>query len=110
MKSGPVIYLRNSDKEIQDNKNIIGNISFNKLIDLQNKENNTNNYSDELIFLDNDYEINYSEYNQALEYDKRTFFQYYWSLLKTKHLLYLLINKYNIIYDNYFYILYKNRL
>ena len=40
MKSGPVIYLRNSDKEIQDNKNIIGNISFNKLIDLQNKENN----------------------------------------------------------------------
>ena len=59
MKSGPVIYLRNSDKEIQDNKNIIGNISFNKLIDLQNKENNTNNYSDELIFLDNDYEINY---------------------------------------------------
>ena len=87
MKSGPVIYLRNSDKEIQDNKNIIGNISFNKLIDLQNKENNTNNYSDELIFLDNDYEINYSEYNQALEYDKRTFFQYYWSLLKTKHLI-----------------------
>ena len=24
---------------------------------------------------------------KLLEYDKRTFFQYYWSLLKTKHLI-----------------------
>ena len=40
-------------------------MSFHKLVDLQNKENNTNNYNSELIFLDNDYEINYSEYNQA---------------------------------------------
>ena len=34
----------------------------------------------------NDYEINRLQYKEALQYDKRTYFQYYWSLLKTGHL------------------------
>ena len=34
-----------------------------------------------------DYEINSIIYEKALNIDKRTYFQYYLSLLKTKHLL-----------------------
>ncbi len=42
----------------------------------------------QLKFLNyNDYEINNLEYEQALLLDKRTYVQYYWSLLKQKHLL-----------------------
>ena len=36
----------------------------------------------------NDSELNSLEYNKALEYDKRTFFQYYFSLLKIHHLIF----------------------
>ena len=35
----------------------------------------------------NDYEINSLDYKDAIELDKRTYLQYYWSLIKTKHLL-----------------------
>ena len=35
----------------------------------------------------NDYELNNLSYNEALEIDKRTFFQYYLSLLRMKHIL-----------------------
>ena len=42
----------------------------------------------QLKFLNyNDYEINNLEYEQALLLDKRSYVQYYWSLLKQKHLL-----------------------
>ena len=34
----------------------------------------------------NDYEINRLEYTDALRYDKRVFFQYYWSLIKAGHI------------------------
>ena len=34
----------------------------------------------------NDYEINKLNYSDALKYDKRIFFQYYWSLLKAGHI------------------------
>jgi hypothetical protein len=34
----------------------------------------------------NDYEINKLDYSDALKYDKRIFFQYYWSLLKAGHI------------------------
>ena len=35
----------------------------------------------------NDYELNALEYKKAFELDKRTFFEFYLSLLKTNHLL-----------------------
>ena len=38
------------------------------------------------IMLLNDYEINKLDYSEALKYDKRVFFQYYWSLLKAGHI------------------------
>jgi len=34
----------------------------------------------------NDYEINNLSYEDALKYDKRTYFQYYWALLKVGHI------------------------
>ena len=47
----------------------------------------------------NDQELNTLEYNDALILDKRTFFQFYCSLLKKKHLIlftFLPINDYNL--------------
>ena len=48
----------------------------------------------------NDDELNSLEYDKALVYDKRTFFQYYWSLLKKDNLIlftFLPTNDYNLI-------------
>ena len=42
---------------------------------------------DSIITEFSDYEINTLKYEEALEYDKRTYLQYYISLLRTKHLL-----------------------
>ena len=36
----------------------------------------------------NDYELNILSYDNAIKFDKRTYLQYYFSLLKTKHLLF----------------------
>ena len=45
-------------------------------------------FSYEKIYLNyNDYELNSMSYEEALIKDKRSYFQYYFSLLKTKHLL-----------------------
>ena len=49
----------------------------------------------------NDIEMNSLDYQEALILDKRTFFQYYCSLLKTKHLVlftFCLYNDYNIVF------------
>ena len=48
----------------------------------------------------NDTELNCLEYKEAIKYDKRTYMQYYWSLLKKKHLLvfsFLPTNDYNSV-------------
>ena len=48
----------------------------------------------------NDKELNSLEYELALQYDKRTFFQYYWSLIKRKQLILFSFcpnNDYNIM-------------
>ena len=46
-----------------------------------------------------DEELNRMDYEDALEYDKRTYWQYYWSLLKKKHIIVLTfvsIEDYNV--------------
>ena len=48
----------------------------------KNKKKNMKNYKDI-----NDYEINAFSYNEALTYDKRTYCGYYFSLIRTKHLI-----------------------
>ena len=41
----------------------------------------------------NDYELNTISFEEALEIDKRTFFQFYFSLIKIKHILIFTFNK-----------------
>jgi len=58
--------------------NMSNNFSINNSNGSKNKLNNINiNY--------NDFELNTLSYKEALEIDKRTYFQYYISLLRTKH-------------------------
>ena len=61
---------------------------------------NTNNYINDDYEKLNDYELNTLPYKSAIELDKRTYFQYYWSLLKRKQLILFTIlpaNDYNLI-------------
>ena len=57
--------------------------NFDYELKIKNKKKNdfkiVNNYNDE--------ELNSLDYNNAKKYDKRKYFQYYLSLIKTKHLL-----------------------
>ena len=71
-------FTKSSKKKLKKPKNI-------KIVNLEDtktknpKENNNTN----LVL--NDYETNILSYNEALKYDKRTYYQYYLSLLRTKH-------------------------
>jgi len=60
-----------------------------------------NDFEDKSIYKNmNDLELNTLEYDKALIYDKRSYFQYYWSLLKKKHLILFTFypqNDYNLI-------------
>ena len=73
---------------LQDNKDlfiknkVINDITSKKIYRIPNQENSKNNI---LKFTDS--EINGLNYDTALKIDKRTYIQYYLSLLKTKHLL-----------------------
>ena len=105
-KSEVVIYKNDKIKKIKKNKK--KNIdtynlnskkdqnSKNKLIPSLTFEKNNNNEINSL----NDQELNSLEYKLAIELDKRTYFQYYWSLLKKKHLIlfsFLPSNDYNVV-------------
>ena len=60
---------------------------------------NSNNYVNNDYEQLNDYELNTLPYNLAVDQDKRTYFQYYWSLLKKKQLILFTIlpaNDYNL--------------
>jgi hypothetical protein len=79
-------------------------ISFNKEINLNNiSMKNIDIYNDkkknkDIMETYNDYELNSLSYEKALKIDKRTFFKYYKSLLKTKHPIFFSffpINDYN---------------
>ena len=76
-------------------------VKFNKndkmnMYDISNNIiNNKNTKKDEKVFSffrgDNfiDYELNELEYKKAIEYDKRSFLRYYWSLIRIEHLIFL---------------------
>ena len=64
-----------------------------KNINKKIKDNENNNYIEE--------ELNILEYKEAILYDKRTYLEYYWALLKKKHIILSIIisyNDYNLIY------------
>ena len=58
-----------------------------------NNSNNNKSYIDNLIKIEkrimnyNEFELNTLQYEEAIKFDKRTYIQFYLSLLKTKHLL-----------------------
>ena len=65
------------------------NVMFNKnILEKVNKDkvDQSLNLNNEIIKL-NDFELNHLEYNRALNLDKRSYIQYYFSLLKMKHLI-----------------------
>ena len=69
----------NSNKKINNNNLIIYNN------DELTEKKDTNNNNQFLFY--NDYELNNLSYEEALEKDKRTYLEYYFSLLKMKQLL-----------------------
>ena len=89
-KSNKNSELKNSRIKIniqKSNNNFLNNNNYSKEgKDLLNN-NNIFNSKDNNIFRFNDYEINNLTYEEALKYDKRTYFQFYFSLLKTKQLI-----------------------
>ena len=71
-------YLLNS---LSKNKTNANNLEF------EPKINRYSNFGEKVYFKLNDYEINILAYEDALILDKRTYCQYYLSLLKTRHLI-----------------------
>ena len=91
---------RNQNNAIKNNK-----IESNSIESIQNSKNyminkpHLDNKRKNKIENFNDQELNTLEYEKALLYDKRTYFQYYFSLLKKKHLIlftFMPANDYNI--------------
>ena len=99
-KIGIIFGSKNSNSFINAQKN-------NYIYNIKNNENNASNGQNSLVMKKtlnhniikfNDYEINNLIYKEALKYDKRTYFQFYFSLLKMNHIImftFLTRNDYN---------------
>ena len=98
--------IKNSIKSIQIKKNVDANpkklvknnflkYSNKNLLTINNKSKLTKEERERILLImrHNDTELNDLEYIQAVKYDHRTYFSYYFSLLKTNHLLFKIINK-----------------
>ena len=86
------LLIKNLEKDVSINvisfmnANIIPKTGINQLLSIKEE------YNDE--------ELNSMDYKNAIKYDKRTYMQYYWSLIKKKHLIiftFLPNNDYNLI-------------
>ena len=87
-KNNPIYKLDTENKVSLD-------INYSKEI-LNNKVKKNNNKDEmEKYKSYNDYELNTISFEEALEIDKRTFFQFYFSLIKLKHILIFTFNKKN---------------
>ena len=93
-----------SSKSTINRKSISVSKKINSLLTLNIEDNpnhkdikkNTSNENNIMAY--NDYELNTMNFDDALKYDKRTYIQYYLSLIRTKHLLLFAIlpsNDYN---------------
>ena len=84
---------RNNNK-LKSNKNIVNFVTVQIFEKKPNKRKKNDNINE--IEKYNDYELNTMSYEMALKYDKRTYFQYFISLLKTNHILFFtLTDDYN---------------
>ncbi len=90
-------YEFNYKKKFDENFNIINLFlsdekklknKRNKRYKKYKKDNKPKNTNIRNIIKLNEYELNISQYNIALKYDKRNFFQYYWSLVKSNNILF----------------------
>ena len=82
-----IIKLNTFNKNISTKEKLYKETKSNKNnIQIFNKINTQNVKDDEIMPNYNDYEINSLSYSEALKYDKRSYCQYYFSLLRTKHL------------------------
>ena len=79
-----------SNKNIRNKAKLITQKEKNKKFNIKRKS-----ISNFIIFNDN--EMNSLNYVEAKILDKRTYFQYYLSLLRTKHILFLLFANFEII-------------
>ena len=90
--------LRNiNNMPVINNNNINYNYNLPNNYQINNQINNQINsqINNQIIIIEgkqcinfNDYELNHMRYSDALLYDKRTYFQYYLSLIKTGNLIY----------------------
>ena len=98
-KKGLMTETKKNILEFSDMKKIKSNKKHrrkdkNKIKDTNIKDKNNNHICDDLDF-------NCMAYEKAIDLDKRTFFQNYWSKLKAKHLIiytFIAKNDYNLIY------------
>ena len=96
---------RKSSLQIKSSKSLRSD-NNNKNLNIYKIIHNFNNEDDkETININNmkDYEINILPYKKAKKYDKRTFFQYYISLIKTKYILFLSFLLNDDFYSMYIY-------
>ena len=90
----------NTDKKINSKNKIDSEISVRKTILNNQTEIKNHKIRIEKKIAYSNYEINTISYEEALENDKRTYFQFYISLLKLKHILIFTFNK-NKDYNSY---------
>ena len=96
-----------SSKEELNKINFISDMKLKERLKFKEKMEKRNRYltdrgtdENEMYKKMNDDELNSLEYEKALLYDKRTFFQYYWSLLKKDQILlftFIPTNDYNLV-------------
>ena len=95
-KENESINKAKSQLQLNSNNNFMISNHIDNLINITDGNNNNNNIEQfninsnnekNNIISFNDYEINNMTYKEALIYDKRTYFQYYLSLLRTKHIV-----------------------
>ena len=80
--------LNKNEISLEKNKSSKSNININTKDKIKKfRKKNKKEKKMENKFDYNDYELNSFSYKMALQYDKRTYFQYYISLLKRKHLI-----------------------
>ena len=83
----------NYSKSIIDDSKRVSNNSVNNILNNNNNKLKKKNKKKEKILDYNDYEINTIPFKEAVENDKRTFSQYYISLIKIKHILIFTFNQ-----------------
>ena len=87
----------NAPSSLIDSRNVLKKGMENNLV-LNKEDNNLENDWDEFLVMDKDMEINFMSYSEAIKSDKRNLFEYYFSLLKSRHLIIsIFINDYNIL-------------